>query len=151
VEKVIRCAQAGALAAGAELEYKHLTHYANRIANPTLARLFGENISTLGEKIEEPASDERMGSSDMGNVSQLVPAIHPYVTIADPGVSGHTPEFAAAAASERGQRALVRAAKAMAMTTVDLLTQPELMAQAQQEFQRMVNPNAAWRSLRFFS
>lgn len=151
VEKVIRCAQAGALAAGATLEYKHLTHYANRIANPTLARLFGENISSLGEKVEEPAPDERMGSSDMGNVSQIVPSIHPYVTIVDPGTSGHTPEFAAAAASERGHRALLRAAKAMAMTAVDLMTQPELMEQAQREFRQMVNPNASWRKLRFFT
>ncbi|HXF61206.1 MAG TPA: M20 family metallopeptidase [Caldilineaceae bacterium] len=151
VEKVIRCAEAGALAAGAEVKVRHLTHYANRLANPTLARLFGENISRLGEKVEEPAPDERMGSSDMGNISHLMPAIHPYVTIADPGVSGHTPEFAAAAASERGHQALLRAAKALAMTALDLLTQPALMEQAQREFRQMSNPNAAWRKLRFFS
>ncbi|GIV79387.1 M20 family metallopeptidase [Litorilinea aerophila] len=151
VEKVIRCAQAGALAAGAELKYTHLTHYANRIANPTLARLFEENISRLGEKVEEPSPNERMGSSDMGNVSQLVPAIHPYVVIADPGIAAHTPEFAQAAASERGNQALLRAAKAMAMTAVDLLTQPELVAQAHAEFRQSIDPNAAWRKLRFFS
>jgi amidohydrolase len=151
VEKVIRCAEAGALAAGAELKVRHLTHYANRLANPTLARLFAGNIGALGERVEEPAPDERMGSSDMGNISHLMPAIHPYVTIADPGTGGHTPEFAVAAASERGNQALLRAAKALAMTAVDLLTQPELMDQAQHEFQQMTNPDAAWRKLRFFS
>jgi metal-dependent amidase/aminoacylase/carboxypeptidase family protein len=151
VEKVIRCAQAGALAAGAELKHCHLTHYANRLANPTLARLFAANIGMLGERVEEPAADERMGSSDMGNISHLIPAIHPYVTIADPGISGHTPEFAVAAASERGNQAMLRAAKALAMTAVDLLTQHELMEQAQSEFRQMVNPGAAWRKLRFFS
>ena len=73
------------------------------------------------------------------------------MTIADPDVGGHTPEFAVAAASERGNRAMLRAAKAMAMTAVDLLAQPELMAQAQDEFRQMINPDAAWRQKRFFS
>ena len=150
-EKVTRCAEAGALAAGATVKVQHLTHYASRVANPTMARLFGENISSLGEKVQEPDPNERMGSSDMGNVSQMVPSIHPYVVIANPGTAGHTPEFAAASASARGQQALLRAAKAMAMTAVELLTQPELMAQTQTEFKQMINPDAGWRKLRFFS
>ncbi|MCB0063571.1 MAG: M20 family metallopeptidase [Caldilineaceae bacterium] len=150
-EKVARCAEAGALAAGAEVKIHHTTHYANRIANPTMARLFEENITPLGEMIQEPAIGERMGSSDMGNVSQELPAIHPYVTIVDPGIAGHTPEFAAAAASERGNQALIRSAKAMAMTAIDLLTQPDLMAQAKTEFESMIDRNAAWRQRRYFS
>lgn len=151
VEKVVRCAEAGALAAGAAVKVRHETHYANRIANPTMAQLFGDNISGLGEKVEDPLPDERMGSSDMGNVSHVVPSIHPYVVIADPGVSGHTPEFAEASAGERGNQALLRAAKAMAMTAVELLTQPEVMDQVRREHRAQVNPDAAWRKLRFFS
>ena len=151
VEKVIRCAEAGAMAAGAEVKVHWLDHYAHRIPNPTLARLFGENISSLGEDVQEPAPNERRGSSDMGNVSHVVPAIHPYVVIADPGVAGHTPEFAVAAVSPRGDRALLRAAKAMAMTAVDLLTQPELVAQAKAELAAMTNPDAMWRQKRFFT
>ena len=151
VEKVVRCAEAGALAAGATVKVQHLGHYANRIANPTLARLFGDNIRSLGENVQEPLPNEHMGSSDMGNVSHHLPAIHPYVVIADPGIGGHTPEFAAAAASERGHAALLRSAKAMAMTAIDLLTQPALMQQAQAEFQAEVNFDAPWRKLRFHS
>ncbi len=150
-EKVARCAEAGALAAGAEAKVHYTTHYANRLANPTMARLFAENITPLGERVQEPSPGERMGSSDMGNVSQMLPAIHPYVTIVDPGTSGHTPEFAAAAASERGQQALIRSAKAMAMTAVDLLTQPTVMEQVKAEFEGMIDRNAAWRQRRFFS
>ena len=121
------------------------------ITYPTLARLFGDNIRSLGENVQEPLPNERMGSSDMGNVSHHLPAIHPYVVIADPGIGGHTPEFAAAAASERGHAALLRSAKAMAMTAIDLLTQPALMQQAQAEFQAEVNFDAPWRKLRFHS
>lgn len=151
VEKVIRCAEAGAAAAGATVKATHERHYANRIPNPTLARLFAQNITEVGETVVEPDPNERRGSSDMGNVSQLLPAIHPYVPIVDPGISPHTPEFAAAAASERGDRALIRGAKAMAMTAVDLLTQPELMEQARAEFAQMVNTKARWRQQKFFT
>ncbi len=151
LQKIIRCAEAGAMGAGATMEYKHLTHYASRIANPTMARLFAENIMPLGEDVQEPLPGERMGSSDMGNVSQIVPSIHPYVVIADPGTGGHTPEFAVAAASQRGHEALMRSAKAMALTAVDLLTQPALMAQVRREFAEGVDLEAEWRKLRFHS
>ena len=63
----------------------------------------------------------------------------------------NTPEFAAAAVSPRGDAALLRAAKALAMTAVELLTQPETMAQVQQEFAETIDFDAAWRKQRFFS
>lgn len=61
-----------------------------------------------------------------------------------------TPEFATAAASEWGHQALIRGAKALAMTAVDRLTQPGLMTQAQAEFAQTINPDAEWRKRRFF-
>lgn len=152
LQKVIQCAEAGALGAGATMKYKHHMHYAQRLANPTIARLFGDNIGSLGENVQEPQPGERMGSSDMGNVSQIVPSIHPYVTIAPPGTGGHTPEFAVAAASDWGNQALIRSAKAMAMTAVELMTQPDLVAQMKSEFDEMIDPpDAAWRKMRFFT
>lgn len=152
LQKVIACAEAGALAAGATMNYDHTMHYAQRIANPTLARLFGDNISGLGETVREPAADEPMGSSDMGNVSQIVPSIHPYVTIATPGTGGHTQAFAEASASSWGDQALIRSAKAMAMTAVELMTQPDTMAQIKAEHVELVDPaDAAWRKQRFFN
>ncbi|MEZ4636054.1 MAG: M20 family metallopeptidase [Caldilineaceae bacterium] len=136
--------------AGATLKATHQRHYAHRIPNPTLAQLFAANVTEVGETVVDPDPNERKGSSDMGNVSHLVPAIHPYMPIVDPGIGSHTPEFAEAAASERGDRALIRAAKALAMTAVDLLTQPELIEQAKAEHANMINPNARWRQMRFF-
>ncbi|MBP7961513.1 MAG: amidohydrolase [Caldilineaceae bacterium] len=151
VDKVVACAEASAAAMGATVKVSHERHYANRIPNLVMARLFAENIGSLGENVQTPDANERRGSSDMGNVSQILPAIHPYVTIAPPGIGGHTPEFAAAAASPWGHQALIRSAKALAMTAVDLFIQPELLAEAKSEFARTVNPDPSWRKKKFFA
>ena len=75
-----------------------------------------------------------MGSSDIGNVSQVVPAIHPYIAIGPEEIGGHTSEFEKASASPAGHEGLVHAAKALAMTAVDLLAEPENLAEAKQAF-----------------
>jgi metal-dependent amidase/aminoacylase/carboxypeptidase family protein len=75
-----------------------------------------------------------MGSTDMGNVSALVPAIHPTVAIAPPDVSIHTPEFCDVSASEAGHLGLLDAAKAMAMTAVDVLLDADLRRRIEEEF-----------------
>ena len=71
----------------------------------------------------------------MGNVSQVVPSVHPMVAVASPDVSLHTEEFASAAASEAGHEGLLDAAKAMAMTVVDVVSQPEALEKIKQAFQ----------------
>ncbi len=71
----------------------------------------------------------------MGNVSQLVPSIHPEVAIVPRGVSVHSPEFALAAASETGSRSLLDAAKALAMAVVDLVSSPEVVTKVKDEFE----------------
>ena len=76
------------------------------------------------------------GSTDMGNVSQLVPGIHPIVAIAPMDVLGHSPQFAEAAASEAGMRGLVDGAKALAMTVADLITNSEVASKVKKEFQQ---------------
>jgi hypothetical protein len=72
----------------------------------------------------------------MGNVSQLVPSIHPIVAIAPKNVLGHSPQFAEAAASETGIRGLIDAAKALAMTAVDLIVNPNIATKVKKEFQQ---------------
>ena len=74
------------------------------------------------------------GSTDMGNVSQLVPSIHPSVAIARTEISVHSTQFALAAASEAGIKGMLDAAKALAMTVVDLVASPETVASAKEKF-----------------
>jgi hypothetical protein len=71
----------------------------------------------------------------MGNVSYTVPSIHPTFAIPAPnGAANHTPGFTACAATDEAHAATLRAAKAMAMTALDLYAGPELLAAAKAEF-----------------
>lgn len=135
-EKVLNCFIGAATASGARLQYKwgdvRYTPLRNNLA---LAQLFKENMQSLGRNISLSDPTHGFGSTDVGNVSQLVPTVHPFVAIADKEVIGHSAEFALAAASERGIEGMLDAAKAMAMTLVDLLANPETLARVKEEFQ----------------
>jgi len=136
-EKVINCFIGAATASGARLEYKWAeARYAPLRNNLTLARLFRRNLQSLGRRVHLFDPRIGIGSSDIGNVSQLVPSIHPLVAIAPPEVVTHSPQFAAAAISEAGTRGLLDAAKAMAMTVVDLVANPEIVTRVKEEFRR---------------
>jgi len=82
-------------------------------------------------------SSKVFATTDMGNVSQLVPSIHPWIAIAPAEVVLHSPQFASAAASEAGIHGLLDAAKALAMTVVDLVANPEIIIKVKEEFQRV--------------
>ena len=134
--KVSNCFIGASTASGARLEY-HWDDIAfdSMKNNETLAELFKQNLESLGRHVEAFNPEFGLGSTDMGNVSQVVPSIHPTIAIASPEVLGHTPEFAAAAASEAGHEGLMDAANALAMTVADII-QPEMLDEIRQEFCR---------------
>lgn len=133
-DKVLNCFRGASVASGARLEYRWRDKtYAPMKNNVTMAQLFSRNLESLGRQVVPFDSSFGFGSTDMGNVSQVVPSIHPTIAIASPEVSAHTPEFAAAAASEAGHEGLIDAAKAMAMTVADIL-QPGKLDRIRQEF-----------------
>ena len=135
LDKVRACAEGAALATGARLEFKQSgPRYDARMPNPKLIELFAENMNALGQNMELATGNERMGSSDIGNVSQVVPTIHPYIAIASEDTGGHTVEFREAAVSEAGHDGLIIAAKALAMTAVDLLAEPASVMQVHEAF-----------------
>jgi metal-dependent amidase/aminoacylase/carboxypeptidase family protein len=135
LEKVRNCARAGALATGARLEFDEPTqYYDSMLPNPKLADLVDANMAAVGAEVRLPLADERMGSSDMGNVSQAVPALHPYITICPEDVAGHTVEFREASCSPAGHEGMIQATKVMAMTAVDLLAVPANMAEVKKAF-----------------
>ena len=134
-QRVLNCFISAATATGARLEYRWgKVKYAPMRNNLTLARLFRQNMQSLGRKVRPPGASHAFGSTDMGNVSQLLPSIHPFVAIAPEEVLVHSPEFAAAAASEAGIKGALDAAKALAMTVADLVASPEIVNNIKNEF-----------------
>jgi len=136
-QRVLNCFIAAATASGARLEYKWADiHYAAMRNNLTLAQLFSQNMQSLGREVRVPYPGEVHGSLDMGNVSQLVPSIHGFVSITSSEVELHTPEFALAAASETGIEGMLAGAKVLAMTIVDLLASPKIVNKVKEEYQQ---------------
>ncbi|MFC1979367.1 M20 family metallopeptidase [Chloroflexota bacterium] len=136
-QKVLNCFIGAATVTGARLEYKWGDiHYAPMRNNLTLARLFKQNIESLGRGMQLAASNRGIGSTDMGNVSQLVPGIHPSVSITSPDVVVHSPQFASAAVSEAGIQGLLDAAKSLALTVTDLVANPEMVTRVKEEFRQ---------------
>ena len=135
-DKITNCLIGASTATGARMECRwDDIPFDSMKNNETLAELFKQNLESLGRHVEPFNPEFGIGSTDMGNVSQVVPSIHPTIAIASPEVLGHTPEFAAAAASEAGHEGLMDAAKAMAMTVADIL-QPGTLDKIKQEFCR---------------
>lgn len=137
VQKVKNIFQAAALATGCSVNLTFDEEpYTDLRNNGVLASLFEENLRRLGIHPIEGVPWENAGSTDMGNVSHVVAAIHPTVAIAPPEVPGHSQAFLEASGSLRGYQAMVDAAKALAMTGADLLANPTLAEQAKLEFRR---------------
>jgi amidohydrolase len=132
--RVIACAEGAAKATGCALKViEYDNTYEPMKRNRTLADAFRANMQRVGVP-ESPEIKERLGSSDVGNVSQVLPTIQPYVRIAPDGTPWHSRAFEEAAVSPLAREGLLAAAKVMAMTTLDLLADPDLLARAKQEF-----------------
>ncbi len=134
LERVKDCAYGAAKATGAKVKLEMQGAYKSLKTNMSMARTFKENIERLGWEFDDVDPKERIGSTDMGNVSHVVPAIHPYLSIGPADLVGHSTEFAEAANSEKGKEAMLTAAKAMAMTAIDILFRPSLLAAIRAEF-----------------
>ncbi|MGH0031799.1 MAG: peptidase dimerization domain-containing protein [Myxococcota bacterium] len=137
-QRVEACFRAGATATGAELELVWGTaDYLDIRFNDPLASAFQRNAETLGREFfpmdKLPASLQ--GSTDMGNVSHRVPSIHPMLASAPLHCTIHNAEFEKWAGSEMGDAAALDGAKALAMTALDYLADPDLQARARALFE----------------
>jgi len=99
----------------------------NIVPTPAFDQIYLRNLRALGETLDESLRAP-LGSSDVGNVSHVVPVIQPMIRISDRPVPGHSIEKVEASRSETGLRSIALGAKALALTALDLLEQPELLA-----------------------
>ncbi|MFD2761365.1 M20 family metallopeptidase [Lentibacillus juripiscarius] len=136
-EKVKGIANGAALATGASVQISSFQNEVdNFIINHRFDNVFKEVMESLGETVN---LEERtaFGSTDVGNVSQVVPTIHPHIKIGPSDLVGHTVEFREAAKSEKGDEALILGAKAAALTVLELLTDRTLYEEIYREFKEV--------------
>ena len=142
-KRVLSCLEAGAMATSCTMTHDWIEpFYADMIDNETISTLYSANATRVGRSLMEPDNESKVvGSTDMGNVSYIVPSIHPMIGVAPPGVPIHTPDFAHFSRSESGDKAVIDGAKIMAMTVVDLWAQKTNFERAHQEFQQAFETN----------
>jgi metal-dependent amidase/aminoacylase/carboxypeptidase family protein len=132
-QRLIGCFEAGAKASGATLEMDWPPGaYAPMNNNGPLAASYRENAEALGRKFL-PIPLESTGSSDMGNVSWVVPSIHPTFAVGAFALN-HTAGFTDACATDAAHDNMIEVAQALAMTGIDLALRPELLAEVKGAF-----------------
>lgn len=132
--RVLACFEGAATATGAELRYEWGEAMDMVTANQPMAAAFAENARALGRELGPRRPGETSGSTDMGNISSIIPSIHPLLAVSDARVPWHSRDFAAAARTPRALETMHVAAKALAFTAIDLLGRPELLKQAKAAF-----------------
>ena len=135
LEKVKTCARGASIATGARVEMEMQGAYKSVRTNMPLAQTFKANLEALGWEFDDIDPAKGIGSTDMADVSHVTAAIHPYLSIGPKDLVGHSTEFAEAAASDKGQQAMIAAAKALAATAVDVLLRPSLFSAIRAEFE----------------
>ena len=137
VPRVEACAHGAAIATGCEVTIEERTPpYSAMVQNPVLAGLAEEAFALLG-RVNQP-DNGTSGSTDMGNVSWLVPSLHPKIQL-QPDVVPHTREFAAAAGSEAATKTIADGAVVLAATAARVLAEPALLAEIAAAFREQVD------------
>jgi amidohydrolase len=123
-QRVQRCFEAGAVATGCTLEISDASEaYAEFRTDADLLAAYVANAGRLGRQLADGQTGlGRMSraSTDMGNVSQLLPALHPYIGIGSAPAVNHQPDFAAACVTSTADAAIVAAAIALAWSVADV-------------------------------
>jgi amidohydrolase len=135
--RVLAALQSGASACGCGFSHEWVdTPYADMVTNNNLSSMYIANASQLGRAVSVPGVNGRrvVGSTDMGNVSHLVPSIHPMIASAPVGTAIHTVEFARQSITPMADKAVIDGAKAMAMTAIDFWTSPDQQRAIAKEF-----------------
>jgi amidohydrolase len=114
---------------------RNLVH--NIVPTPSFDAVYLKNLLSLGETYD-PSRAANLGSSDVGNVSQVIPVIQPMIKISDTPVAGHSIEKLEACRSETGLQSIRLGAKALALTALDLIEQPELLAKIKADHREAV-------------
>jgi metal-dependent amidase/aminoacylase/carboxypeptidase family protein len=133
--RVEKCLEAGALASGCELEIQSSQIFADLVVNKPLCKGFQECMADQGEQLLDLDKVLMSGSTDQGNVSQIMPALHALVGIpVRDGAKNHTRQFTTAAGTQEAHRQTITAGKALAMTGWMVLVDDEFYQNVKDDF-----------------
>jgi len=135
LERVRDCLRGAALQTGCHVEIQGVGPvYQGLQPNYTLAGIFQKKLEGLGVQVDDTDETRGIGSSDIGNLSRVVPVIHPELSICGTDCLPHTPEFCRKAGSESAERVMGVAVKALALTGLTILLDPDVRAGVKKEF-----------------
>jgi amidohydrolase len=134
--RIAKCLEAGAVAADCTISFDWQKNtYADLVDNLPLLTSYVQNSAQMGRDLTtDVLPGTGGGSTDMGNLSYLVPSIHPMLQVAPQGVSLHSAQFAEFTASKDADKAVIDGAKIMAMTAIDMWLSPTLQTKVRQAF-----------------
>ena len=133
--RLLETLQGGAKSAGCGIELEWINEpYAEVLDNGPLLNAYMENSESIGRIIRPSESGGVVGSTDLGNVSHVVPSIHPMVKVAPEGTAIHTVDFEKCAKSIEADMGLLDSAKSLAMTVLDCWHDPDLLNDARDFF-----------------
>lgn len=138
LERVKSAAEGSALATGCKCEWTEKENHAYAPFHPNrrLGNLYRDSLELLGVQIDTSPEDREMGSSDIGNVSERAPTIHPEFRIGPDDVVHHTEEFQKQACSKQALQAMITTAKALAITAGNIILNPHLAEEIRAEFDK---------------
>ncbi len=137
-QRFAQMVEGASLQTGTQSKLTRGISYKVRVCNRAMIETLRENMEALGIPYETPPEEGGVGSSDIGDVSQLVPTIHPYFKICEKGIPGHSPEFAVASATEYADGTIASGCTLLACTGVDVMLRPELRERLRATFREQL-------------
>lgn len=105
----------------------------NMVLTPSLDAIYEKYITELGNTVKHVEDVVMPGSSDVGNISQVVPTIQPHISITDVQIAGHSQDMVNASCSQKAMDAIVKGAKALAFTALELFENPEELVKVKED------------------
>ena len=133
-EKVENIVKGSALQTGCTSSmklYQNLVE--NIVLTPSLDAIYEKYITELGNTVKHVEDVIMPGSSDVGNISQVVPTIQPHISITDVQIAGHSQDMVNASCSQKAMDAIVKGAKALAFTALELFENPEELVKVKED------------------
>lgn len=133
-EKVENIVKGSALQTGCTSSmklYQNLVE--NMVLTPSLDAIYEKYITELGNIVKHVEDVIMPGSSDVGNISQVVPTIQPHISITDVQIAGHSQDMVNASCSQKAMDAIVKGAKALAFTALELFENPEELVKVKED------------------